>query len=61
MRDEIKLFSLQYFISFGQLKFKTNSEHNELKTEIDAAAKRYGCSTYEIMMIDIEYPDEIIW
>ncbi len=42
-------------------EFESNPEHNEIRAEVLAAAKRYGCSKDNIRLSDVEYPDEIIW
>jgi len=42
-------------------EFESNSEHNEIRAEVLAAAKRFGCSTDDIRLSDVDYPDEIIW
>ena len=42
-------------------EFESNLEYNEIRDEVLAAAKRFGCSTDDIRLSDVDYPDKIIW
>ncbi len=60
MDKEKRLKNLSIFTK-RIVEFMTNVEHNEIKTEVENAAKEHNCHSDDIRMVGCDYPEVTDW